>query len=233
MPQYTITIGCWENLDPASNLLGRVFDRDPILRFMLCNLSDDQYQANLQAYWRGLYRTALLNGAIILEADGWRSVAVILLPGRSVDSPWTIIPAALVFTRILWRIGVSGIVRMLGDYSRPVNAAKKRVLGTRQHYYVFAIGTEYEHQGKGLARALIESQKETAWCTEVPIWLEATTEYSRDLYLTMEFEVAETITIGEGKVNADGFLDMEGQGVTMWAMVWWPQPSQRDVVMLV
>ncbi|KAL4982928.1 hypothetical protein BDW68DRAFT_191755 [Aspergillus falconensis] len=228
-----ITIGSWGNLDPASNLLGRVFDRDPVLRFMLCNLSDEQFDACLQPYWRGLCRTALLNGGVISEAGGWKSVAVILPPGRSVDSPWTIIPAAFGFSGVLWRIGISGCIRMLGAYSRPVNAAKKRVLGSQQHYYIFALGTEYEHQGKGLARALLESQKETAWCSEVPIWLEATTEYSRDLYLSLGFEEVEQITIGQGKVNQDGFLQKDGQGVTLWAMVWWPRSSQRDVVMVV
>ncbi|KAL4739973.1 hypothetical protein BDV11DRAFT_169605 [Aspergillus similis] len=170
MPLPPITIGSWDSLDPASNILGRVFDRDPVLRFMLCNLSDEQYDAYLQAYWRD---------------------------------------------------------------SRPVNAAKKRVLGNRPHYYIFAIGTEHEHQGKGLARALIESQKQTAWSTEVPMWLEATTEYSRDLYLSLGFQEVEQITIGQGKVNRDGFMRKDGEGVTLWLMVWWPQSSQRDVAMVV
>ncbi|RDW92748.1 uncharacterized protein DSM5745_00070 [Aspergillus mulundensis] len=239
MPTHTITIGSWgphrprphpiptnkslENLDPTSNLLGRVFDRDPVLRFLLCNLSDDQYQTSLQAYWRGLCRTALLNGAIILEAGGWKAVAVILPPGRTVDSPWTIIPAALGFTRVLWRIGVAGVVPagQCGEEEGAGEQAALLCLCDRDRGFA---------DDSGLARALIESQKETAWCTEVPIWLEATTAYSRDLYLTLGFEVVEEITLGEGKVNRDGFLDKEGQGVTMWAMVWWPQPSQRDVV---
>ncbi|KAL4978854.1 hypothetical protein BDW66DRAFT_157741 [Aspergillus desertorum] len=233
MPSPAITISSWENLEPASNLLGRVFDRDPVLRFMLCDLSDEQYNEYLQPYWRGLCRTALLNRALILEAAGLKSVAVILPPGRAVYSLWTIVPAAFGFTGVLWRIGISGCIRMLGDYSRPVNAAKRRVLGNRQYYYVFAIGTEYEHQGKGLARAVLESQKETARCSEVPIWLEATTEYSRNLYLSLGFEEVEQITIGQGRVNEDGFLQKDGQGVTLWAMVWWPQSSQRDVVTVV
>lgn len=38
---------------------------------------------------------------------------------------------------------------MLGDYSRPTNAVKRRVLRNQEHYYIFAVGTECEHQGRG------------------------------------------------------------------------------------
>lgn len=117
-----ITVGFWgtisssltvltsDHLDPASNLLGRVFDRDPVLRYMLCNLSDEEHQVWLQPYWRGLCRTAQLNGGAIMEADGWKSVAIVLPPGRSVDSPWTIIPSAFGFKKVLWRIGLGGCI---------------------------------------------------------------------------------------------------------------------------
>ncbi|KAL4926147.1 uncharacterized protein BDV17DRAFT_270158 [Aspergillus undulatus] len=224
-----ITIGDWERLDPASNLLGRVFDEDPVLRYMLCNLTDEEFRQYLQPFWRGLLRAALLNGGVIAEADGWKSTAVILPPGRSVDNPWTIVPSAVGFTGTLWRIGISGCIRMLGDYSRPVNTAKTRVLGDQHHYYIFAIGTEGEHQGKGLARAIIESYQYIAWSIEVPIWLEATTPHSRDLYLSLGFEQVEEITIGEGKAATDGTMYKEGAGVTLWAMVWWPNPRREMI----
>lgn len=66
----------------------------------------------------------------------------------------------------------------------------------------------------------------TAWRDELPVWLEATTEHSRDLYLSLGFEVVEDITIGQGKAAADGTLEANGPGVTLWAMVWWPKPLQ-------
>ncbi|KAL2831472.1 hypothetical protein BDW59DRAFT_182128 [Aspergillus cavernicola] len=227
MPDIHTTNGLWDHLEPASNLLAAVFDNDPILRYMLCNLSYKDYLVYLRPYWRGLCRAALLNGGVITEVNGWQTAGIMLPPGRSVDNPWTIIPAAFGFLGVLWRIGFAGFVRMLWDFTCPVNAAKERVLQGQEHYYLFAIGTEYEHQGKGLARALMESYQYTAWSLEKPIWLEATTEYSRDLYLSLEFEVVEEITIGEGKADMDGRQNPDGLGVTLWAMVWWPKASQR------
>ncbi|KAL4867048.1 hypothetical protein BDV12DRAFT_124145 [Aspergillus spectabilis] len=224
MPSVSINAGSWDHLDPASDLLGRVFDRDPAIRYMLCNLSDEEHQEYLQQYWRGLCRTALLNGAVISEADDWKSAAVVLPPGKSVDNPLMIIPAAFGFLGVLWRIGLSGLIRMLGEYSGNLNAVKKRALTKQQHYYVFAIGTEYEFQGRGFAKALMQSLQDEAWRLEVPIWLEATTERSRKLYLSLGFEDVEEVTIGVGKAAADGTMEIGGQGITLWAMVWWPKP---------
>ncbi|KAL4915670.1 hypothetical protein BDW62DRAFT_212524 [Aspergillus aurantiobrunneus] len=226
MSQPLITVGSWDHLDPASDVLGRVFDRDPVLRYMLCNLTDDEYRKYLRPYWRGLCRTALLNGGVISEADRWKSVVVMLPPGRSVDSPWTIIPAALGFLKVLWRIRVGGCIRMLGDYNRPVKAAKMKALGDLEHYYIFAVGTEYDFQGKGLAKALMRSCQYTAWRAELPIWLEATTPHSRDVYISLGFEQVAEITIGKGKAASDGTVQREGPGVTIWAMAWWPRILQ-------
>ncbi|KAL4886035.1 hypothetical protein BJY04DRAFT_213574 [Aspergillus karnatakaensis] len=197
MPHVSITSDTWNNLDPASDLLGRVFDRDPVLRYMLCNLSDEEYQEYLQRYWRGLCRAAFLNGGVISEADGWKSTAVVLPLGKS---------------------------RMLGEYSGRTSAVKKKALGKQENYYVFAIGTEYDHQGKGFAKALMQAVQEDAWKMEVPVWLEATTERSRKLYLSLGFDDVEEITLGKESTAEDGTMEHGGQGVTMWAMVWWPQP---------
>ncbi|KAL3477647.1 hypothetical protein BJX99DRAFT_225870 [Aspergillus californicus] len=223
MTEITITSGLWDHLAPAYSLLSHVFDHDPVLRYIFCDVSDEDFLRCLRPFWRGLFRTALLNGGVIYQVDGWKTAGVLLPPGKSVDNLWMMVPAAFGFTGVFWRIGIYGLKRMLRDYSHPVNAAKKRVLEGQEHYYLFALGTEYEHQRKGLAKALIDSFQQTAWCLERPIWLEATTEHSRDVFLALHFEVAEEITLGENQVAADGRKEPGGPGVTLWAMVWWPK----------
>ncbi|KAL3476002.1 hypothetical protein BJX99DRAFT_151464 [Aspergillus californicus] len=222
MSEVSIKPGSWDHLDPAAGLFGRVFDKDPVLRYLLCNLSDEEYQEYLPRYWRGLCRAGLLNGAVIYEADGWKAATVVLPPGKSVDNPLTIVPAMLGFMSVLWRIGLAGLIRMLGDYSGATDTVKKRALGKQKYFYVFVVGTEYEHQGKGLAKTLMQSVQDDASRLELPIWLEATTERSRQLYLSLGFEDVEEITIGEGKNAPDGTMEISGQGVPLWAMVWWP-----------
>lgn len=67
-----------------------------------------------------------------------------------------------------------------------------------------------------------------AQAENLPIWLEATTPSSRNLYLSMGFEEVEEITLGKGKVAADATLKPDGSGVPLYAMVWWPEPEDNE-----
>lgn len=100
-----------------AKLNGRAFKNDPVLAYMLLDMSRDERLAYLPTYWSKLIKAALLNDGIITEADGWKSASVMVPPGRSVDNVWTLLPAGGL--SILWRIGVSGItVRELADVVR-------------------------------------------------------------------------------------------------------------------
>lgn len=124
------------------------------------------------------------------------------------------------------------------------NNAKRVGLGDQmRYYYVFSIGTERAHRGKGkhhsillpslrdlvidselgLARAIMRHYQEKAQAENLPIWLEATTPSSRNLYLSMGFREVEEITLGKGKVNADATFKAGGSGVPLYAMLWWPE----------
>lgn len=67
--------------------------------------------------------------------------------------------------------------------------------------------------------------QQTAKREHVPIWLEATTPSSRNLYLSLGFEEVEVIVLGKGKVAADASIQPGGPGIPLWGMVWWPEVS--------
>ena len=81
----------------------------------------------------------------------------------------------------------------------------------------------------GLAKAIMRDHQQTAQAANLPIWLEATTPRSRDLYLSMGFEEIEEIVLGKGKVAVDSSLQPGGPGVPLWAMVWWPKSTSDSV----
>lgn len=62
----------------------------------------------------------------------------------------------------------------------------------------------------------------------LPIWLEATTRNSRDLYLSLGFQQIEEITLGKGKVTANAEVQAGGPGIPLYAMVWWPESSNQE-----
>lgn len=74
----------------------------------------------------------------------------------------------------------------------------------------------------------MKHHQEIARAANLPIWLEATTAKSRNLYLSLGFQEIEKITLGKGKVTADATPKKGGPGVSLWAMVWWPESLEKS-----
>jgi hypothetical protein len=74
----------------------------------------------------------------------------------------------------------------------------------------------------GLSSALIRSFQARATTDNLPIWLEATTAQSRDLYAKLGFKVVEKMVLGKGRAAPDGSEMQDGEGVEVWGMIWWP-----------
>lgn len=91
----------------VAGLNGRVFDTDPVVAYMLLDMSLEERLAYLPTYWSTLVQSALMNGAVITEADGWKAASVIIPPGKGIDNIWTLLYAG--FLCVLWRIGISGL----------------------------------------------------------------------------------------------------------------------------
>lgn len=90
----------------ASEVLGQAFADDPILAYLLCSMSCEERLSYLPRYFKGLVTQATMNHAIIKEASGWKSCAVIVPPESRVYNPLTMIPAG--FIPMLWKIGIGG-----------------------------------------------------------------------------------------------------------------------------
>ncbi|KAJ5084888.1 hypothetical protein NUU61_009467 [Penicillium alfredii] len=220
----SVTHGRNELLEAVANLNGRVFDNDPVITYMLFDMPREERLAYLPKYWATLIKSALLNDAVITEAEGCKAASVTIPPGRYIDNVWSLLSAG--FLAVLWRIGYSGLMRLWTEFSGLSDHAKRKGLrGQKRYYYIFSIGTEYEHRGKGLAKAIVRDVQLTAKREHMPIWLEATTPNSRNLYLSLGFEEVEVIVLGKGKVAADASIQPGGPGIPLWAMVWWPEVS--------
>jgi GNAT superfamily N-acetyltransferase len=117
---------------------------------------------------------------------------------------------------------------MLSEFTGLSEAAKKKGLkGQKMYYYIFFIATREDQRGKGLSSELIRKCQERARSEGVPAWLEATTENSQRLYARLGFQVVERMVLGKGVAAADGTQCKGGEGVPIWAMVWWPDESKK------
>lgn len=77
----------------------------------------------------------------------------------------------------------------------------------------------------GLAKSIMQYHQSIAQARNLPIWLEATTPSSRNLYLSLGFQEVEEIVLGKGKVAADASVQPGGPGIPLYAMVWHPKAS--------
>jgi hypothetical protein len=90
----------------VSKLLGKVFEKDPVITYMLQSLSPEERLAYMPTYFNSLFTAAASNRATFLEANDWSSCVVLMPPGAKVDNPLTLIPSGLL--GVFWMIGIAG-----------------------------------------------------------------------------------------------------------------------------
>lgn len=115
---------------------------------------------------------------------------------------------------------------MLFEFEPKTDAMKAKALQKGEKYhYVFFIGTREDARGQGLASELIRYHQKVLHSSGLPIWLEATTSHSRDIYARLGFQVVDEIVLGKGRAGPDGRTSKGGTGVPIWGMIWRPEKA--------
>jgi GNAT superfamily N-acetyltransferase len=217
----SITTGGGERIAQAANLYQHAFRDDPVMSYMLCNLTTQQRHAYLREYFTRLNTAAALNAGVFEEADDWASALVFLPPGHRIDNPWTLIPAGIF--QVLWKLGIAGCNRMLREFEPAVKALQRKELGDSTHfYYLFIIATRDDARRRGLSSALARRLQERAAKEDAPVWLEATTEASARLYAKWGFKSVGKVILGKAVAAPDGSRQQGGAGVPVDCMIWRP-----------
>lgn len=99
------------------------------------------------------------------------------------------------------------------------------------YHYVFFLGTRADVQGQGLGSEMMRYQMDVVRESKsrLPIWLEATTARSRDLYVRLGSNIVDEILLGKGDVGSNGMEERGGAGVPVWGMIWWPEKEKGRV----
>lgn len=120
---------------------------------------------------------------------------------------------------------------MLFGYTAQTDKAKATHFKSRgeSYYYCLILGTRTDSRGRGLASSLIRDYQVVAKKAGFPIWLEATTAHSRDLYIKCGFQALDTVILGKGTHDELGEMHAGGVGVTIWPMVWYPETVNRGL----
>ncbi|KAI1454111.1 hypothetical protein F4805DRAFT_333433 [Annulohypoxylon moriforme] len=149
--------------------------------------------------------------------------SILIPPGGRIDNHKTMLEAGLM--PALFYLGAGTFKRAVFDYPSKVEPMIKKALTKEEqknHWYVFIMGTKVDRQRHGYASALLVHMQELARNDGRPLWLEATTEKSRDLYAKHGFTTVGAVILGKGKVGPDGLRRKGDRGVTIWPMFWRP-----------
>ncbi|KAF7514604.1 hypothetical protein G7054_g15169 [Neopestalotiopsis clavispora] len=203
-----------------------IFGDDPVYNWFLYSTPETKRLRHLQVLIEGIIKAAAIADGVFTEINAWGASAVLIPPGCKPDSPLTVLRAGLVPAAI--RLGPQPLKRLVHDYTSAAEKTKARGMTVRErkagyHFLIF-MGTSLDHRRQGLAGKLLQDMQARIQAGKQPrpIWLEATTAASRDLYAKHGFEIVEEINLGKGDVNAKGRAEPGGEGVTIWGMVWRP-----------
>jgi GNAT superfamily N-acetyltransferase len=182
-------------------VLVRSFDTDPIANYLL-RADAGRERAFERCFDAFFSHMCLPHGEVWMEDVG-RGAALWTPPGR-------------------WDVGI-GRVWMVPDLIRAVGVSRLpfaiRATGRAQkhhprapHFYLFALGVDPDHQGRGIGSALLEAV--LARCDEqrAPAYLEASTRQSAKLYERHGFRATDELLMAEG-------------APPMWPM--WREPSNQ------
>lgn len=222
-----ITQGGTELVPHAAPVLTAAFRDDPIFNYFMGALSEEERRDFLPLFIKGLLKASTLNKGIVIEVSSWGCCAVMMPPGRKVDSTSAIIRGGLL--PITLQLKPLGIKRILVEHAKTVKRAKKKAFTRKEmseYWYLFIIGTDPNRQRQGLGGILLEHMKDHARGHGRPLWLEASNPNAKGLYAKHGFRVVEEITLGTGLVGPNGLAKEGGEGVKTWGMVWRPEPKK-------
>lgn len=198
-------------------VVARSFSNTPLLISLIAEvdvikqppaLLTNSYERRLQHFESGSILPSTIKGGLIAEADNWTAASLWEPPG---------INGALAAPRHQ----NPGPVHK--EYIDKTSAARKKHLDPKfheNHWHLDFLARDSAKNGKGAVSAVMRPFLERAREDEVPAWLEAVAFHAVEVYEHYGFRICEKMTIGEGFSRADGWPEENGEGFTVWAMVY-------------
>ncbi|GAP85634.1 putative acyl- N-acyltransferase [Rosellinia necatrix] len=231
MKMAQISSGGEDRIDKVAGILAAYFHEDPLYTYILHDLAEHERKAFLPKLLRGVVAACVLNGGSIIEVGDWSACGVFMPPGRKPDNVNTLVRAGI--TSLIWNLGISSAKRLIIEYPAAVDQVIAGVLDKEEiqagYWYGIIMCTSPGNRQKGLASSLVSYVQDLARIDGRPMWIEAPSEKTAQLYLKLGFEHAGKIIAGRGVVGMDGLAKKGGEGITAWGMIYRPGKKERQL----
>ena len=173
--------------EAAAATLGRAFLDDPLISFLLRD--EGARRAKTPRLFKLLFKLGLPHGACDVTS-GHEAVALWRTPNEWEIPWWQYVTNGVEF---LGLFGVGGAAHVVGV----MDVIEKRH-PHEPHWYLQAIGTDPDKQGKGFGGVVIRRQLALADAAGMPAYLESSKETNIPIYQSFGFEVTGEIKLPDG-----------------------------------
>lgn len=177
-------------LDAVASTLASAFADDPLFRWMTGAGPDEPIEPKLRVLFRALAKQEFRrDDHLVYVSDDGFGVAVWMHPNQ-------------------WRMSTSTTLRVLPAMIRSLGTRTPRGIGAfnaiekvhpaEEHYFLEALGTSQQMQGKGLGSAVIRPMLERCDAEGMPAYLESSNPQNIPFYARHGFRPTGEIAVGPG-----------------------------------
>lgn len=176
---------------PVIETLTDAFDSDPVMNWFL--RSDDNRRAARRLIVEMQLAAYRANGIAIAAQDA-SCAALWAKPGKSADGGMGIIRQLSLLPRMMRLSGIRRLPRLV----EVMDKIEKHHPKSPDHYYLFMIGVNPQHQGQGLGSSILAASLETVDRDGMPAYLENSNPKNTPLYERHGFRSKGEINLGDG-----------------------------------
>jgi len=183
----TARAATWADADALAATLGRAFHDDPLICFLLRD--EASRPARLPRLFKLLFKLGLPYGACDVTS-GFEAAALWRPPSQWHIPLWQYVTNGAEF---LGLFGLGGAAHVMS-----VMDVIERRHPKEPHWYLQAIGTDTQKQGKGYGGVVIRRHLAVADEARMPCYLESSKETNIPIYQSFGFEVTGEINLPDG-----------------------------------
>jgi len=189
------------DINPASQMLSRVFYNDPINRYAYPDVKEKD--TKLPYAYEFLMRYGLKYGLVHTTSQQLEGVAIWLPSDKYAMPFWRLFLSCALFSAIRMRQKAGQRMQRLSKYIEN----KHKIMASFNHWYLILLGVDPKHQGKGYASKLLREMFKYTDEEGLPCYLETETGQIVSVYQYFEFRVIDELITPETDVN-------------LWVMLW-------------
>ncbi len=178
-----------DHIKPASLVLSRAFQNDPVLRWQIPDAS--KRLARLHHFWELPLRIGIKYGEVYGTSEDLEGIAVWRPPKNVNLSYWKYIKNG--GFKFPFKFGIKTTKRIM--FFQDVNDSIRNIYMNVPYWYLGPIGVDPKYQGRGFGSMLLKPMLRRIDKENLPIWLETNLERNVAFYEHFNFTILEEIII--------------------------------------